>query len=62
MPPWGLDALLMSLAAVPAYLLARPSWDFGGRSGRPADGRVPSMAYTGTLMTENAFYRCSCVA
>ena len=52
-----LNALLMSLAAVPAYFLAR----------RVASERlallaallavaVPSMAYTGTVMTENVFY------
>lgn len=51
------NALLMSLAAVPAYFLAR-------RVVRPPLALVaavlavalPSMAYTGTVMTENAFY------
>jgi hypothetical protein len=50
-------AILMSLAAIPAYLLAR-------RVVRPPLAlvvavltlAVPSMVYTGTLMTENAFY------
>jgi hypothetical protein len=49
--------VLMSLAAVPAYLLAR-------RVVRPPLAlfvavltvAIPSMVYTGTLMTENAFY------
>lgn len=52
-----LNALLMSLAAVPAYFLARRVVRDG-----PAllaalmAVAVPSMAYTGTVMTENAFY------
>ncbi|HVC85843.1 MAG TPA: glycosyltransferase family 39 protein [Gaiellaceae bacterium] len=53
----AIDSVLMSLAAVPAYLLAR-------RVVRPGLAlvvavltvAVPSMVYTGTLMTENAFY------
>ncbi len=53
----AINAVLMSLAAVPAYFLGR-------RLMRPplalaAAGLtvlVPSMLYTGTLMTENAFY------
>lgn len=52
-----INALLMSLAAVPAYLLAR-------RVLRPAVAllaallalALPSLVYTGTEMTENAFY------
>ncbi len=52
-----LNSVLMSLAAVPAYLLAR-------RVVRPSLGlvaaaltvAVPSLVYTGTLMTENVFY------
>ena len=52
-----IDALAMSSAVVPAYLLAR-------RVVRPAAAlaaaaltiAVPSMVYVGTLMTENAFY------
>lgn len=53
----AINALVMSLTAVPAYLLAR-------RLLRPPLAllaaaltvSVPSMLYTGTLMTENAFY------
>src|SRR5207237_10581747 len=53
----AINSVLMSLAAVPAYFLAR-------RVLRPPLALVaavltiliPSMAYTGTLMTENAFY------
>jgi hypothetical protein len=53
----AIDSVLMSLAAIPAYLLAR-------RVVRPGLAlvvalltvAVPSMVYTGTLMTENAFY------
>jgi hypothetical protein len=52
-----IDSVAMSLAAVPAYLLAR-------RLVAPALALavavltvlIPSMLYTGTLMTENAFY------
>jgi hypothetical protein len=52
-----LNSVLMSLAAVPAYLLAR-------RAVRPPLAlvaaaltvAVPSLVYTGTLMTENVFY------
>ncbi|MGI8605997.1 MAG: glycosyltransferase family 39 protein, partial [Gaiellaceae bacterium] len=53
----AINSVLMSLAAVPAYLLAR-------RLLRPGTSlavaglsvAIPSMSYTGTLMTENAFY------
>src|SRR5262249_2638762 len=53
----AINAVVMSLAAIPAYLLAR-------RLLRPPLALVvaaltvlvPSMLYTGTLMTENAFY------
>jgi hypothetical protein len=53
----AINSVLMSLAAVPAYLLAR-------RAVRPALAlvaaaltvAVPSLVYTGTLMTENVFY------
>lgn len=53
----AIDSVLMSLAAVPAYLIAR-------RVVRPGLAvlaaalavAVPSMVYTGTLMTENVFY------
>jgi glycosyltransferase involved in cell wall biosynthesis len=52
-----IDALVMSSAVFPAYLLAR-------RVVRPPAAivaaalavAIPSMAYVGTLMTENAFY------
>jgi len=52
-----INSVVMSLAAIPAYLLAR-------RVVRPGLSlvvagltvAVPSMIYTGTLMTENAFY------
>lgn len=51
------NGLLMSLAAVPAYLLARM---FVSRRGAVLVAvmtvLVPSMAYTGVVMTENAFY------
>jgi hypothetical protein len=51
------NALAMSLAAIPAYLIAR-------RVARPPLAlfaallavAVPSMAYTGTVMTENLYY------
>src|SRR5262249_23610459 len=53
----AINAVVMSLAAIPAYLIAR-------RLLRPPLALgvalltvlVPSMLYTGTLMTENAFY------
>src|SRR5262245_46823666 len=53
----AINAVVMSLAAIPAYLIAR-------RLFRPSLALVaaaltvlvPSMLYTGTLMTENAFY------
>ena len=52
-----INSLVMSLAAVPAYLLARTvlpvPWSLGAAAFAVA---VPSMAYTGTVMTENAFY------
>ena len=48
---------MMSLAAIPAYLLARRMlstwWALGAAVLTVA---LPSMVYTGTLMTENAFY------
>ena len=53
----AINAVMMSLAALPAYALARRV------VGRPPalavavlTVLVPSMLYTGTLMTENAFY------
>ena len=53
----AINAVVMSLAAVPAYFLARRLLRAAARARRRgADGAVPSMLYTGTLMTENAFY------
>jgi hypothetical protein len=52
-----IDSLLMSLAAVPAYLLARrvvSKW--GALSVALLTVAVPSTFYAGTVMTENAFY------
>jgi 4-amino-4-deoxy-L-arabinose transferase-like glycosyltransferase len=53
----GIGSVLMSLAAVPAYLLARrvvrPSLALVAAGLTVA---VPSFVYTGTLMTENVFY------
>jgi dolichyl-phosphate-mannose-protein mannosyltransferase len=51
------NAVLMSLAAVPAYLLARRIVRRGlALLVAALTVAVPSMVYTGTLMTENAFY------
>jgi Dolichyl-phosphate-mannose-protein mannosyltransferase len=53
----GINALLMSLAAVPAFFLARrvlSQWM--ALLAAVLTVAVPSMVYTGTLMTENAFY------
>jgi hypothetical protein len=52
-----IDSLLMSLAAVPAYLLARrvvSKW--GALVVAVLTVAVPSTFYAGTIMTENAFY------
>lgn len=53
----AINSVVMSLAAIPAYLLARrllsPLLSFVSAVLAVA---VPSMVYTGTLMTENAFY------
>jgi hypothetical protein len=52
-----LNALFMSLAAIPAYLLARrvlgPGLSLVAAAGSLA---LPSLAYTGTVMTENVYY------
>jgi 4-amino-4-deoxy-L-arabinose transferase-like glycosyltransferase len=52
-----LNALFMSLAAVPVYFLARrllgPGLSLGAALLAVA---LPSLAYTGTVMTENVFY------
>jgi hypothetical protein len=52
-----INSLLMSLAAIPAYLLARRvlgQWPSLAVAALTV--AVPSMAYTGTVMTENVFY------
>jgi hypothetical protein len=53
----AINSIAMSLAAVPAYLLARrvlqPGLAFAAAVLTVA---IPSLVYTGTLMTENAFY------
>ncbi|MGH3110565.1 MAG: hypothetical protein ACRDQT_06580, partial [Gaiellaceae bacterium] len=52
-----LNSLLMSLAAVPAYLLARRvvrPWL--ALLGAVLAVSIPSLVYTGTVMTENVFY------
>jgi len=53
----AIDAVVMSLAAVPAYFLARRLLTPGlALVAAVLTVLVPSMLYTGTLMTENAFY------
>jgi hypothetical protein len=53
----SMNALVMSLAAVPAYALARRLVSPGlALLAALLAVAVPSMLYTGTLMTENAFY------
>ena len=52
-----LNAVLMSLAAVPAFFLARRvASDRLALLGALLTVAVPSLAYTGTVMTENVFY------
>jgi hypothetical protein len=52
-----LNALLMSLAAVPAFFLARRVVSDGlALLAALMAIAIPSLAYTGTVMTENAFY------
>lgn len=52
-----LNALVMSLAAVPAFFLARRVVRDGlALLAALMTVAIPSMAYTGTVMTENAFY------
>ena len=47
----------MSLAAIPAYAIARRVLPSAGRLAAAVLAvAVPSMAYTGTLMSESAFY------
>lgn len=53
----GINALAMSLAAIPAYLLARRVLgQWSALAVAVLTVAVPSMLYTGVLMTENAFY------
>ena len=53
----AINALVMSLAAVPAYFLARRLLrPWLALAAAALTVSVPSMLYTGTLMTENAFY------
>jgi hypothetical protein len=57
------NAVLMSLAAVPVFFLARRALSTGFALLAAALAvAVPSMVYTGTLMTENAFYPVFCFA
>jgi hypothetical protein len=53
----GINAVAMSLTAVPAYFLARrllpQSWSLAAAT---LSVLIPSLLYTGTLMTENVFY------
>jgi 4-amino-4-deoxy-L-arabinose transferase-like glycosyltransferase len=52
-----INALVMSLAAVPAYLLARRVLGTGlSLVAAVFSVALPSLVYTGTVMTENAFY------
>ncbi len=53
----AIDAVLMSLAAIPAYFLARRVLPAGlSLVSALLAVLIPSMLYTGMLMTENAFY------
>jgi len=53
----ALNAVVMSLAAVPAYLLARRVLPTGlSLLAALLAVAVPSLVYTGTVMTENLFY------
>jgi dolichyl-phosphate-mannose-protein mannosyltransferase len=53
----GINALVMSLAAVPAYFLARRVLDtWWSLLAAALAVAIPSMVYTSTLMTENVFY------
>ncbi len=51
------NSVVMSLAAIPAYLLARRlvSWRLAVLAAALAVA-IPSLGYTGTVMTENVFY------
>jgi hypothetical protein len=53
----AIDSVVMSLAAVPAYFLARRVLSQPYALAAAAlSVAIPSMIYTGTLMTENVFY------
>ncbi|HEX6761736.1 MAG TPA: glycosyltransferase family 39 protein [Gaiellaceae bacterium] len=53
----GINAVVVSLTAIPAYLLARKLVGSGlALVAALLSVLVPSMLYAGTLMTENAFY------
>jgi hypothetical protein len=53
----AINAPLMSLAAIPAYFLARRVLrPWAALAAAALAVAIPSMAYVGTLMTENAFY------
>jgi hypothetical protein len=53
----AINALLISLTAVPAYLLGRRVLSRPlALAGALLSAAIPSMLYSGTLMTENAFY------
>jgi hypothetical protein len=59
----GIDSLVMSLAAIPTYFIARRvlgTWLSLAAAALAV--AVPSMVYTGTLMTENVFYPVFLVA
>jgi len=59
----AINALVMSLAAVPAYFLARRVLSVQlSLAAAAMTVAVPSMVYTATLMTENAFYPLVLVA
>ena len=52
----GINALVMSLAAVPAYFIARRMLtQWLSLAAAALAVAIPSMVYTSTLMTENAF-------
>jgi hypothetical protein len=53
----AINSLMMSLAAIPAYLLSRRMLSMPWALGAAVlTVSLPSMVYTATLMTENAFY------
>src|SRR4030095_15968630 len=53
----AINSVVMSLAAIPAYLLARRALDQPFAVAAAAlSVAIPSLVYTGMLMTENAFY------